>query len=80
MAVPISWKGLPECFSLSHSCTISLGACVGESSPKGNDSELLDKIGGRNVVCISNVHVDWLIAVCHSNLSDTLINHSLVTH
>ena len=46
---------------------------MGESSPKGNDSELLDKIGGRNVVCISNVHVDWLIAVCHSNLSDTLI-------
>ena len=34
---------------LSHSCAINLSLTVSETSPKGNDSELSDRNGGRKI-------------------------------
>ena len=63
-------------FLLSHSCTSYQPGPFGElskSSLKENDSELLDENVGRKSGLSSLSSADWLFAVCHSNLCDTLI-------
>ena len=54
----------------SSSCIINLAPSVSESSPRGNNSELSDKIGGCKSGVLS-VRADWLNAFCHTNLVDT---------
>ena len=44
---------------------------VSQSSLKGNDPELSDETDG--LWRVSPARADWIIAVCHSNLGDTLI-------
>ena len=57
---------------LTPSRAINLVPSDKVGSPKGNDSEVLEKTGcWKNSVLYA--HVDWLIAVCHSVLGDSLI-------
>ena len=43
---------------LFHSCTTNQAPLMSKSSPKGNESQLLDRNGGRKSGCVSSVHVD----------------------
>ena len=49
---------------------ISLAASASESSLKGNDCELTGKKWRSKEWYASSPRVDWLVAVCHSNLGD----------
>ena len=45
-----------------------------EGSPKGNACELWIKLAvEERVVYVSSVHADWLVIVCHSDHSGTLM-------
>ena len=59
---------------LSHSCTINQAPFVSVSSPTENYSELSYKTSRQKNGVPSSARGDWLIAVCHSNLGDTLIS------
>ena len=58
--------------SLSQSCTINLALFVSEKSPKGNFSKLSDETDAQKTWRTPSVRANWLIAVCHQNLRDTL--------
>ena len=60
--------------SLSHLNTIKChrATSVSKSSQKRNDPEVSDTNGGGKSDVFSSARVDWLIAICHSNLYDTL--------
>ena len=76
VAVSTCLKNLPDfplSFSLSH--VLEPGPSVCESLPKGPDSELSDKTWGPKSGVPGLRRADWLIAVCNSNIGDTLILH-----
>ena len=64
---------------LSHTRVINLVPSEGESSPKENDRELVGQNWPSSERCVSSVHTDRLISVCHSNFVDTLIGRVVLT-
>ena len=54
-----------------HSDTINLAHSVSEKG-KGRNLNCRIKMGRRNGAS-QPAHADWLIAVCHSNIGDTII-------
>ena len=55
-----------------NACEIDLAASARGCSPKENESDLKEKKWQSKEWCVSSIYAEWLMAVCHLNLGDTL--------